>query len=197
MLPDYGIMIHVFDCLMIDGSFVMGLPLTHRLESMQMLVTLLGPPLTWSPPVTQPGMLMTKIKAWGGEGLMAKRAASRYIPGKRVSWWLKYKFTHNLTCIAYGYTETDAPDRPFGALLLALMDDDGVVHPIGQVGSGMSESMMKDLQAVLWLGGFPLVKVTCLARTANGLREPVFVRVLDSVKPAEAKLSQLDALPVT
>ncbi len=134
-------------------------------------------------------------RALGHEGVVAKRTHSPYRQGRRSSEWVKLKHRFTLTCIAYGTTESTSSSRPFGALLLAMLAG-GRPQPVGQVGSGLSGAEMTAVRATLDEGRFPLVEVTCMGRTADGLREPVFDRLLPDAEFDDAGLSQLDDVPL-
>ncbi|MAZ28277.1 MAG: DNA ligase D [Cytophagaceae bacterium] len=82
----------------------------------------------------------------GLEGIMAKKASSRYFPGNRSENWLKIKGINTLEAIICGYTESDS--RPFGSLILGMYHKDSLVY-IGNCGTGFNSDEQKDLVRLL------------------------------------------------
>src|SRR5439155_3453843 len=62
--------------------------------------------------------------ASGWEGLIAKRAASRYGSGKRTSDWRKLKIHQEQEFVIGGWTEPRQSRTFFGALLLGVFGDE-------------------------------------------------------------------------
>lgn len=70
------------------------------------------------------------------EGLIGKRAGSRYTEG-RTKDWIKLKCTNRQEFVLVGYTEPKNSRSHFGALLLGLHDEsDGSLRYAGKVGTG-------------------------------------------------------------
>ena len=68
----------------------------------------------------------------GLEGIIAKRAADAYLPGKRAMVKVKHKRT--VDCVVGGYRLGKTGDG-IGALLLGLYDESGVLHYVGHTSS--------------------------------------------------------------
>ncbi|MES1254225.1 MAG: DNA ligase D [Acidobacteriota bacterium] len=64
--------------------------------------------------------LYARALAEGWEGLLAKRASSRYLSGKRTSDWRKLKILHEQEFVIGGWTEPRESRAHFGALLLGV-----------------------------------------------------------------------------
>ncbi len=197
-LPWLG-MLTTFDLLMYDGVQLNRLPLYERQNRLAELLQAdwIGAEMVEQGPAVA---LMQRAQAVGAEGIMAKRRDSRYTPGRRVSWWLKYKNRHTINALAFDYTTSTSPQRPFGALRLAMVDAAGKVHAVGEVGSGMSEFEMHDLKRRIDNRVFPVVVVSVLGRTEGGFREPVFVKVstdLTHHATDQVSMEQLRTLPYT
>ena len=85
----------------------------------------------------------------GLEGIIAKRAASPYQPGKRSDDWRKIKILKHQDCVVLGWTPGQrGRSGSFGALLVGAYRDGKLIW-IGQVGTGFTEAMLKDLLARL------------------------------------------------
>ena len=64
-----------------------------------------------------------------GEGIVAKRIASGYQPGRRSPDWRKIKVRHELEAIIGGYVEGEGSRRGgIGALLVGQQSDDGLAY---------------------------------------------------------------------
>lgn len=76
----------------------------------------------------------------GLDGVIAKKADSKYFPGERTDAWLKLVATRTTKFLVCGYTEAkDARTDSFGALILGVYSDDGQIVYAGSVGSGFNE----------------------------------------------------------
>ena len=84
----------------------------------------------------------------GLEGIMAKRADSRYLSGVRTDDWLKIKTSKRQEVVIAGFTAPRRTRPFFGALTLALRDG-GRWHYIGHVGTGFSHETLKALHGKL------------------------------------------------
>ncbi len=189
---------YLFDCLYLDGRPIVGEPLTVRREWMADAVRR-NEIYRVSEAVEEGDALFQAARKMGLEGIMAKRADSRYLPGKRSSSWLKIKARQTTECRIIGYTKGRGDRQSgFGALHLARGSGDGLRY-VGKVGTGFDEKMLiavlKELKKVpagkrpvkerpiddartTWLEPELLCEVQYASLTPNGtLREPVFVRL--------------------
>jgi len=79
------------------------------------------------------------------EGLVIKRADSRYQSGQRSSDWVKLKLTLTQEFVVAGWTEPRDTHPGIGALLLGIHDENGVLRFAGGVGSGLDDRMLTAL----------------------------------------------------
>jgi len=79
------------------------------------------------------------------EGIVIKRAESRYLDGQRSADWSKVKLTLTQEFVIAGWTEPRGARTGIGALLLGTNDDNGVLRFVGGVGSGLDETMLNAL----------------------------------------------------
>jgi bifunctional non-homologous end joining protein LigD len=82
------------------------------------------------------------------EGLIAKRAAAPYRSG-RTRDWLKFKCENAQEFVIGGYTDPQGSRQGLGALLLGYFDPDGQLTYAGKVGTGFSESVLRELHTEL------------------------------------------------
>ncbi|MBK1785276.1 non-homologous end-joining DNA ligase [Prauserella cavernicola] len=139
----------VFDLLHLDGRSLLDLPYTRRRELLTGL-ELGGAHWQVSPSFTGEGAAV--VAAAGEqdlEGVIAKRADSRYAPGKRSDDWLKITELRTLDAVIGGWRPGEGKrSDTFGSLMLGLPYDGGLRY-IGQVGSGFTEDMLRELLAML------------------------------------------------
>jgi bifunctional non-homologous end joining protein LigD len=82
------------------------------------------------------------------EGIIAKRASSIYVQGKRSVDWLKIKHHNIQEAIIAGYTAPRGSREFFGALILAIMQNKKLTY-VGHTGTGFTHSILKDVYAKL------------------------------------------------
>ena len=84
----------------------------------------------------------------GLEGIMAKRADSKYLSGARTDNWLKIKTSKRQEVVIAGFTAPRRTRPFFGALALALREKNGWSY-IGHVGTGFSHKTLEELHGKL------------------------------------------------
>jgi bifunctional non-homologous end joining protein LigD len=138
----------VFDLLYIDGIFIMDRPLIERRERLSRIFPL-SENVILSEIFFEGKELFKKALKMGFEGIMAKEKKSPYLPGERSNYWLKVKKFFDLDAIICGYIEGEGIRKDyFGSLVLGVYDNKRLIH-IGQVGTGIDESTMKNLFNIL------------------------------------------------
>lgn len=83
----------------------------------------------------------------GWEGLVAKRAGSAYLGGRRPE-WLKLKCSCRQELVVGGFTPPKGARTGFGALLLGYWEGGRLMYA-GKVGTGFSDSLLRDLYTKL------------------------------------------------
>ncbi|NJC73499.1 DNA ligase [Planosporangium thailandense] len=148
LLAAVPVVYHVFDVLHVDGESTLRLPYEHRRELLAAL-GLTGPVVTVPAHFTDVdgAHVLTAARAAGLEGVVAKRLGSTYQPGRRSADWIKVPIVHTQEVVIVGYT-AGAGRRAgtIGSLLLAVHDPAGRLRYAGHVGTGFTESMLRDLQ---------------------------------------------------
>jgi bifunctional non-homologous end joining protein LigD len=84
----------------------------------------------------------------GLEGIMAKRASSRYVSGARTADWLKIKTARRQEVVIAGFTAPRRSRPYFGALVLAVRNGKAWRY-IGHVGTGFTHSTLEKLHGKL------------------------------------------------
>jgi len=84
----------------------------------------------------------------GLEGIMAKRADSKYLSGARTNNWLKIKTSKRQEVVIAGFTAPKRTRPFFGALALAVRENNGWRY-IGHVGAGFTHKTLEELHGRL------------------------------------------------
>jgi bifunctional non-homologous end joining protein LigD len=143
------VQLFVFDALWLDGRDLTGLPLTERRALLEDVVVP-GKGIDVTLFVPEHGTaLWESAKERGLEGVIAKRANSRYQAGRRSGDWKKIKVLNRDEFVVLGWTPGQGGrGSSFGALLLGARVD-GALRWVGQVGTGFTDRTLKDLMARL------------------------------------------------
>lgn len=139
----------IFDLLHLDGRNLFDLPYTQRRELLEGLELDADP---WQTPPAFAGdgqHAVDASKQQHLEGVMAKRSSSRYLPGRRSPDWVKVKNFRTQEVVVGGWSPGKGRRAgTVGALLLGLPAEHGLRY-IGQVGTGFTDAMLRDLEGQL------------------------------------------------
>ncbi len=139
---------YVFDLLHLDGADTTALPYRRRRELLAGLH--LAGPVVQVPahhPDADPAQITAAAAAHGLEGVVAKRLASPYRPGRRSPDWVKIPFSHHQEVVIVGYRPGEGRRAgTIGSLVLAVNDPTGTLAYAGGVGTGFTDAMLHDLQ---------------------------------------------------
>jgi bifunctional non-homologous end joining protein LigD len=134
----------VFDIMFLDGKDLRDLPLVERKTHLKALLPK-DPLLTYSDHRPEHGKRVFKeAEKFGLEGIMAKRAESRYLSGARSKDWLKIKTAKRQEVVIVGFTAPRRTRPRFGSLVLAVRAK-AAWRYIGHVGTGFSHAMLEQL----------------------------------------------------
>ncbi|HTS12863.1 MAG TPA: DNA ligase D [Candidatus Limnocylindrales bacterium] len=147
ILRSVPLFLYLFDVLYLDGYDLRGVPLIER-KSLLKEILHEDARVRYSDHVVRKGKeLFDVATAKHLEGIVAKKAASIYPPG-RTSDWLKIKLDRDIDAVVGGWTDPRGTREYFGALLLGLYEK-GKLEYIGSVGSGFSAAIQEKLWPVL------------------------------------------------
>ncbi len=206
--------LYVFDLLAFEGYDLRPLPLTERKALLRDLLPSVGP-VRFSDHIEEQGEAMfERMTELGLEGVIAKKADSRYV-GRRCEDWRKIVSTRHDDFAVVGFSEPKRGDQGFGALLLAQFDGSAFQY-MGRVGSGFSERQRVDLGERLrslpaghapqgaeerheyrWVQPDMVVQVRYKEiSSARQLRQPVFERLRDDKQPRQCLLHEDEPPPI-
>ncbi|ESY22245.1 MULTISPECIES: DNA ligase D [unclassified Mesorhizobium] len=140
---------YAFDLLELNGDDLAGRPLIERKERLAELLGERDPDdsLQFSSHIADNGKKVFDTMCAGGhEGIIAKRADSRYV-GDRTASWLKIKCTKRQEFVVGGYRPSDT-GRSMASLILGTYENGKLIYR-GRVGTGFTETMRKSILAQL------------------------------------------------
>jgi bifunctional non-homologous end joining protein LigD len=207
---------YAFDLLYLDGHDLQKLRLVRR-KGLLRAVLPDAPILRYSDHVAGRGTdFYRAIEQQGLEGLMAKKADSPYLSGRRSDTWRKIKIRQTAEVIIAGYTRPNGTREGFGALVIAR-EQDGHLAFAGHVGTGFDaptihaildrlRPLMTDHtpfavepetnEKVTWIRPEARAEVAFSEWTDDGrMRHPVFVRLLPGGETAPVSDAPRPAAP--
>ncbi|HYO60563.1 MAG TPA: non-homologous end-joining DNA ligase [Actinomycetota bacterium] len=134
-----------FDLMHLGGYDLTALPLTARKDLLQSSLGF-DEPLRYVSHVDDEGEAYYREACKRGwEGLIAKRAAGRYVQGRSKD-WLKFKCSFEQELVIGGFTDPEGARSHFGALLLGYYEGRDLRYA-GKVGTGFTQKTLADLHA--------------------------------------------------
>lgn len=152
---------YVFDLLWLNGEDLREKPLIERKKMLEGLLKALLKAhsferIRYSDHIEAKGtLLFEKIRKLNLEGIIAKHKSSQYL-SKRSKQWLKIKAQNSEEVVIGGFTEPRESRKHFGALLVGVYES-GKFKYVGHVGTGFSQSTLKDLYQKME----PLIQTKC------------------------------------
>lgn len=135
-----------FDVMRLDGHDLCALPWRDRRSLLEALDL---PARALVTPVYPDGEALLEATALQGlEGVVSKRAASRYEPGQRSPHWRKLAHRPTTSVVVGGWRPESTSGMGVGALLVGLPSADGLRF-VGRVGSGLGAAAERRLLPLL------------------------------------------------
>ncbi len=136
---------YLFDLLYLDGYDLRGLDLRYRKGILKQVFSY-GGHIRFNEYMEGEGEKYYRdacSKGW--EGVIAKRAGSRYAEG-RTKEWLKFKCVNQQEFVIVGYTDPQGARIGFGSLALGYYSGGKLVYA-GKVGTGYDDYMLRTITA--------------------------------------------------
>jgi len=147
-----AVYLYLFDCMYFDGLDLTGLPLLERKAVLQDVVTFDDVLRVSRYKTTGAAAMLRKACAREEEGIMAKRADSRYVSARSPD-WLKIKCLRRQELVIGGYTAPQGSRERLGALLVghyAPWQGSGqALRYAGKVGTGYDRRTLELLHTLL------------------------------------------------
>jgi bifunctional non-homologous end joining protein LigD len=125
------------------------------------------------------------------EGVIGKRADAPYATG-RSGTWIKLKCTQRQEFVIIGYTDPQGGRSGLGAIALGVYDAAGDLHYVGNVGTGFTQDVLKDLKGRLEKLHIPKPAAVNVARNvrANWVKPSLVAEVSFAGWTREKKVRQ-------
>jgi DNA ligase D-like protein (predicted ligase) len=141
-----AIHLYAFDVVWLEGQDVRALPLLARKRLLKEAFDLGQGVVRFTAHRKRDGeKFFAEACQQGWEGLIAKRADSRYATTRSRD-WLKFKCEKGQEMVIGGFTAPRGAREEFGALLLGHYDGDRLLYA-GKVGTGFDRAMLRELAA--------------------------------------------------
>jgi bifunctional non-homologous end joining protein LigD len=138
METEVPVVLFAFDLPAAEGHDLTSIPLVRRKEVLSAFCPKVGY-VRYADHVERDGeALFDLARDLDREGIVAKRADSRYVPGKRSRDWLKMKVPRGADVVVVGWLPAKGSKKDVGSLMTAWRKGDGLVFA-GNVGSGLDE----------------------------------------------------------
>jgi len=138
---------YAFDLLQLNGEKLVDRTLEERREKLAHLLRGAPEVIRFSDTLgTDAKRLLTQVRKLNLEGLIGKRADSRYEVGKRSGAWIKLKIQQEQEFVIGGYTDPEGSRPHFGALLVGVQQKGKLIY-CGKVGTGFNHRVLKSLYA--------------------------------------------------
>ena len=143
------IVFYTFDLLQLNGKNLQNLPIEERKAKLEELLKKPPGVIRYSASFTKDiPELLDRTRKLGLEGLIGKRAGSKYEAGKRSGAWIKVKLHQEQEFVLGGYTEPEGSRKYFGALLVGFYEGKNFKFG-GRVGTGFSDKLLRNLHSEL------------------------------------------------
>ena len=139
-----------FDLLEVEGEPIVDAPLTERRRRLERVLDKRYKTVQLSDTFDDGDALYEAAREQRFEGIVAKRADSRYEVGRRSHAWAKVKTTGRQEFVIGGYTKGEGRRAgSFGSLLLGVYDGGERLTYVGNVGTGFTEKEIERLLPML------------------------------------------------
>lgn len=132
-----------WDVLAVGEHSLVSRPLAERREVLEAILSDPPPGVRLALQSRDGPGLLARAQAELWEGIVSKRADSRYLPGQRSSVWRKLKLMEHQEFVIAGFTHSDA-QREFAALVVGYYDSGRLVYA-GRVGSGFGAAELAEV----------------------------------------------------
>ncbi|CEK10056.1 DNA ligase D [Legionella hackeliae] len=146
---DYPFYYYIFDLLYYEKFNLKSLPLLQRKEILEKLLLNAPSALQYSDHIAGHGEnVLNKSCELGLEGIISKDSQSTY-QERRSKSWVKIKCIKRQEFVIGGYLKPQRSRQYFRSLLLGVFNDEGELIYTGNVGTGFTESSLKEVYTEL------------------------------------------------
>ncbi|WP_419146279.1 non-homologous end-joining DNA ligase [Iamia majanohamensis] len=139
-----AVRLYLFDLMHLDGEDLVDRPLRERKALLRDALDFEDPLRFCAHRNADGAAYLDEACRKGWEGLIAKRADSRYRTGRGRE-WLKLKCVARQEVVIGGWTDPKGSRNGLGALLVGYHDDEGALRYAGRVGTGFDDTLLQEL----------------------------------------------------
>ena len=136
-----AVQLYLFDCMYYEGIDLTGLQLLERRSVLNDVITVNDALHLTTVNTKGAAAMLRKACSRGEEGIMAKRADSRYVSARTLD-WLKIKCLRRQELVIGGYTAPQGSRERLGALLVGHYDGKALRYA-GKVGTGYDRKTLE------------------------------------------------------
>lgn len=197
---------YIFDIIYYENYSLVDVPLIERKKLLEKILPPL-PNIKISGHIEKTGISFFEAsKVNDLEGIIAKKASSKYLPLKRSRDWLKIKSKHTHEVVIGGFALSERGGRIAGSLAVGIYKDNKLTY-IGNIGSGFKVNELNKLterlneiiissspfynkqsvpKSIIWVKPEIVAEVQYSQLTPKGImRHPVFKRLREDKDPGE------------
>jgi bifunctional non-homologous end joining protein LigD len=142
--PDRPHALVAFDLLVDRGKDIFSMPWRERRDRLEQVMSRTSQ-FFITPVSDDADSIMKATRDNGFEGVIAKRADSIYLPGRRTTAWIKVKHRYEQEMVIGGYLLGEGNrSTSFGSLLVGVYEQ-GVLRYVGAVGTGFDDATLSDV----------------------------------------------------
>lgn len=141
---DGELIFYMFDILWLNGHDLTKLPLTRRKEILKKVAPSINNIRLSESFDAGAAEFFEVAKKINLEGIIAKKADSKYFPGQRSKEWLKIKTGKRQEVVIGGFTNNEGSNKTFSALLVGVYENKKLQY-IGKIGTGFSQKLQKEM----------------------------------------------------
>lgn len=146
LLSRYPVRYFAFDLLWVDGETILAQPYSRRREALEKLRLHGQEPMSVTPRFPGPGEdVLEAARTSGLEGVIGKALESAYEPGRRSLSWIKVPLNQTQEVVVGWKPGAGRRAGMIGSLLLGAYGKDGRLEFVGHVGTGFTDSALRDL----------------------------------------------------
>jgi len=164
---DGELLFYIFDLLWLNGKDLTQMPVSERKESLIKIMPVINNIRISESFEAGASDFFEVAKKLHLEGIMAKKADSKYYPGERTKEWLKIKTGNSQEVVIGGFTHNEGSKKAFSSLLVGLPEN-GKLHYTGKIGTGFSNKLQKEMMKKFE----SLIRKKCPFLTAPDINKP-------------------------
>ncbi|HUZ58306.1 MAG TPA: non-homologous end-joining DNA ligase [Hanamia sp.] len=164
---DGELLFYIFDLLWLNGKDLTQISISERKESLIEIMPEIKNIRISDSFEAGASDFFEVAKKLSLEGIMAKKADSKYYPDERTKEWLKIKTGNSQEVVIGGFTHNEGSEKAFSSLLVGLPEN-GTLQYTGKIGTGFSNKLQKEMMQQFE----PLIRNKCPFLNTPDINKP-------------------------